>query len=142
MLAAHGEGPTNPQSTPTRGRYIFDTKTDVDLHVLTRGKFRQDSDRGPFKYKLHALGETHSHAGSDAFQFTLGWERQANARKKPSVLTANVTTGSIRKRRGTGVEAGGEGRRYICNRVVKYYRENTFTCTYAPKASLIRILRG
>lgn len=43
---------------------------------------------------------------------------------------------------GNRDEVGGEGRRYFCNRVVKYYRENTVTCAYAPKADLTSILRG
>lgn len=43
-----------PRATPTRARYVFDTETDADLHVLTPGKFRQNSDCGPFAYRLHA----------------------------------------------------------------------------------------
>lgn len=85
----------------------------------------------------------HSH-GERCLPVYLGTGETAKARKKWSVPTANVsvTTGSIRERRGTGAEVGGEGRRYFCNRVVKYYRENTVPCAYVPKADLTSILRG
>lgn len=70
------------KSKPTKVCYVFSTKTDADLHVLTLKRFRQNSDYRTIKYKLYALRKMHTHMGTDAVHFILGYERQANAKKK------------------------------------------------------------
>lgn len=77
---------------------------------------------------------------TNAIYFILAYERHVNAREKSAMVNRNVVTWLHRKEKRNKDGSGGEGRRYFSSHAVKYHREDTFICTYAPK-SYIKIPR-